>query len=164
MFAKWRLILNQYFLFIKDIGPGGREDGMRLLLILMFIIASPAIYADLDGNQQKALRDTQDLLKNPTERQKAINKDPRAKDVDSKAEALAGSQENKENMYGLAAQLMEKIATETNGDPEKMQQLMLEAQQNPQAFYNKYFDANQRDKVRDIANKAQGAKPSLDRK
>lgn len=135
---------------------------MRYLLPLLILIHVTA-YAKLDAPQTEALQQTKDLLKDPSARQKAINKDPKAKDADDKVSALAGSSENKEEIYELASQLMEKIAQETNGDPDKMQKLMLEAQTNPQAFYNKYFNKDQKTKVRGIANKITADSPKTDK-
>lgn len=118
---------------------------MRNLLPFLLFLACSA--------HSQALKQTQDLLKDPTARQKAIDKDPKAKDVDDKVSALAGSSENKEEIYGLAMQLMEKLVADTNGDPQKMQALMTEAQKDPKAFYEKYFDAQQQAKTRGLANK-----------
>jgi len=80
--------------------------------------------------------------------------------MDDKVSALAGTSQNKDEIYGIAAQLMEKIAQETNGDPEKMQLLMLEAQKNPEAFYKKYFNDEQKAKVRGVASKIQANPPA----
>ena len=135
---------------------------MRYLLPILILIQIPA-YAKLDGPQTEALQQTKHLLKNPSARQKAADRDPKAKDADNKVSALAGSTENKEEIYDLASQLMEKIVKETNGDPEKMQKLMLEAQSNPEAFYKKYFNKDQQAKVRGIATKITADSPKIDK-
>ena len=114
------------------------------------MIQSVAV-AQLGPHEQQGLKDTKELLKNPNERQKYVEKDPKAKDVDKKVDALAGSKENKEEIYGIAADIMEKIAVETKGDPAAMQKLLLEAQTNPQAFYEKYFDDKSKARVRGVA-------------
>jgi hypothetical protein len=126
---------------------------VRILLLIVVIAVSNVSNAELDEHQKKGLKDTQDLLRNKKAREKAIGSDAKAKEADAKAGALAGSPENKEEMYDLAAQVMDKITTEANGDPEKMQALMLEAQKNPKAFYEKYFTAEQKANLRNLANK-----------
>jgi len=118
---------------------------MRYLLPVLILIHITA-YADLDADQRHGLKQTKDMLNNPSERQKAIAKDPKAKDMDDKVSALAGTSQNKDEIYGIAAQLMEKIAQETNGDPEKMQLLMLEAQKNPEAFYRSILTTSKKPK------------------
>jgi Skp family chaperone for outer membrane proteins len=124
---------------------------MKCLLLCLALIHASA-FAQLDPHEQQGLKDTQEFLKNSKERQEWVDKKGgKAKEVDNKVEALAGSKENKEEIYGIAAQVMEKIANETKGDPEAMQKLLLEAQTNPQAFYNKYFDDKAKARVRGVA-------------
>jgi hypothetical protein len=133
---------------------------MRWMLVYISLVSLSA-FADLDKDQRQGLKDTQELLRSPKDRAAAIAKDPKAKDIDDKAGALAGTPENKDEMYDIAAQLVEKIALQANGDPNKMQQLMIEAQKDPKAFYDKYFDDTQKAKVRGLANKIESNKPSI---
>ncbi|MGE0528224.1 MAG: hypothetical protein AB7P49_14235 [Bdellovibrionales bacterium] len=76
-----------------------------------------------------------------------------AQDVDAKVEDLAGSGQEKEEIYGIAAEVMDKLTRETKGDPEAMQRLLLEAQKNPHGFYEKMFDGTQKTKLRNVAEK-----------
>ena len=123
---------------------------MKVLLLSLVLVHTVA-YAQLDSHQQQGLKDTKEFLKNSEERQKFVDKNLKAKDVDNKVDALAGSKENKEEIYGIAAEVMEKIAIETNGDPQAMQKLLQEAQGNPRAFYEKYFDDKSKARVRGVA-------------
>lgn len=130
------------------------------ILILVLILMHGLAYADMDANSKEALQKTKDVLTNKSAREEAVKKDPRAADADAKAGALAGSEENKDKMYAIAAQVMEKIVAEANGNPEKMQQLLLEAQSNPQKFYQKYFTPAQKKQVQRLANKIQKDAPA----
>lgn len=103
----------------------------------------------------EALRNTQQLLRNPSEREKAIANDPKAVEADSKAKQLLGP--NTEKAYELSAQLMQTIVAETNGDPQKMQQLMQELQSNPHAL-EKYLTPAQRDMIRQMASDVEKSK------
>ncbi|MGE4131492.1 MAG: hypothetical protein AB7F86_07620 [Bdellovibrionales bacterium] len=123
---------------------------MKIVLILLTLIHVSA-WAQMDEHQTKALQQTQDLLKSPEEREKFLKEDQKAREVDNKVNALVGGSGQKEAIYGVAADIMAKITAETNGDTAKMQKLLEEAQSNPEAFYQKYFDASQKSKVRDIA-------------
>jgi hypothetical protein len=133
---------------------------MRWMLVYISLVSVSA-FADLDKDQRQGITDTQSMLKNSAARKKAIANDPKAKEIDDKAGALAGSAANKDEMYDLAAQLVEKIAVEANGDPNKMQMMMLEAQKDPKAFYEKYFDDKQKAKVRGLATKIEGTKTTV---
>lgn len=119
------------------------------------------LHADLDEHEQKGLTDTKKLLVSPGERNQAIKGDKRAMDVDAKVESLAGNTENKEEIYGIAAEVMEKITQEANGDPAVMQKMLLDAQANPKAFYEKYFTDAAKARTRGVANKIEKAKPSM---
>lgn len=124
---------------------------MKSLIFCLALIHAPA-FAQLGPHEQQGLKDTQEFMKNSRERQEWIDKKGgKAKEVDQKVDALAGSKENKEEIYGIASEVMEKIANETKGDPEAMQKLLLEAQTNPQAFYQKYFDEKSKARVRGVA-------------
>jgi|GEM_PF-5666740 len=124
---------------------------MKVIIFCLSLIHAVA-YADLDQHEQQGLKDTQRLLTNPSERNAAIKNDKKALETDQKVEALTGAGKNKEEIYDIAAKVMEAITVESKGDPEKMQKLLLEAQGNPQAFYDKYFSAAEKERVRNLAN------------
>lgn len=124
---------------------------MRVLLASLILIQLSA-HADLDNHEQQGLKDTKQLLTNPKERNEIIKTDKTASEVDKKVEALTGSGKDKEELYGIASEVMEKIAIESKGDSQKMQQLLLEAQANPQKFYEKYFSAAQKTRVKNLAS------------
>src|SRR5687768_10313685 len=107
---------------------------MKYILICLTLVHISA-HADLDKDQQQGLKDTQRMLTNPAERDAAIKKDKKAIETDQKVEALTGSGKNKEEIYDIASKVMETITVQSKGDPEKMQQMLLEAQSNPEAFY-----------------------------
>lgn len=123
---------------------------MKTLLLSLTLIHFAA-HADLDKHQQQGLKDTQRMLTNPAERNAAIKNDKKALETDAKVEALTGSGKNKEEIYDIASKVMEAITVESKGDPEKMQTMLLEAQSNPQAFYNKYFSESDKNRVRGLA-------------
>jgi hypothetical protein len=106
---------------------------------------------------QQALQQTQELLINPAERQKALNVDPAAKANDAKVQKLLGADSQK--AYELSAQLMSTIVAQTGGDPQKMQQLMLELQSNPHAL-EKLLTPAQRDQIRKMASDLEARKGS----
>jgi len=133
----------------------------RYLMITLFFLCLNMAHAELDQHQQKGLSDTKTLLKSSAERDAYIKTDKRAQDVDDKVSALAGSSENKEEIYGIAAQVMEKMTQEANGDPAKMQRLLMDAQTNPEAFYGKYFSDQDKAAVRGVANKIDSKKAAV---
>lgn len=103
----------------------------------------------------EALSNTQSMLRNPSERQKALANDPKAQASDNKVRSLLGP--NTEKAYEISAQLMERIVSETGGDPQKMQRLMLELQSNPQSL-EKYLTPAQRDMIRQMASDVEKSK------
>lgn len=123
-----------------------------LLLSLFF---SFSVRADMGAAEQQGLQDTQGLLRSKSQREEYFKKDAKAKEMGDKVQTLTGSGADQEQVYDLAAQIMEKITKESNGDPAKMQKLLEDAQKNPQAFYDRYFSAEQKAQVRDVANKIQ---------
>jgi hypothetical protein len=125
---------------------------MIYFLILMHL--APAA-AELDVHQQQGLSDTKALLKSSSERNAFIKTDKNAKAADDKVEALTGKGANKDEVYGISAEVMDKLTKSTNGDPAKMQEILGEAAKDPEAFYNKYFDDSAKARVRGVAGKIQ---------
>jgi hypothetical protein len=128
---------------------------MKAALLSLILIHSFVSHAGdkskLPSAEREGLQKTQDFLRNKHDRDSFIKGDQKATDVDRKVEALTGGGADKEQIYDIAAKVMEKIAIETNGNPELMQKLMLEAEKDPQAFYNRYFSAEAKKQTRGLA-------------
>lgn len=140
---------------------------MKRLILCFILIQSPLAFSqsddDLPSAEKQGLKDTQQFLRNKQERNAFIKKDPKAKDIDTKVEALTGSGADKEEVYDISARVMEKVTAEAKGDPEKMQTLLLEASSNPKAFYEKYFSAEDKKKTKALADKIEKKKGSVPR-
>lgn len=134
---------------------------MKSLISLCLILNHGLAFSqDLGEHERKGLEDTKVFLKSPEQRKEFLEKDKRGKEADDKVSALAGSSKNKEEIYGISSDVLEKLVQETKGDPQKMQEILQEAQTNPQKFYEKYFDENAKARVRGVASdiNSKGAK------
>lgn len=137
---------------------------MKLLVILALTFFSFSSKSE-DLYIKDAVKKTKELMTNRQKRNAAIKKDPMAVDADKKAGALAGSEKNKDKMYGIASEVFEKVVESTNGDEKKMQELLKKAEKNPEAFYNEMFSDEQKAELealsKDIENsqKAKSTKP-----
>ncbi len=132
------------------------------VLGLLLAIAEPAAAGELDGASQEALDKTQGLLTNKAERDKAVRGDAKAEAADAKVQALPGSAQDKEAIYGISSEIFADLAKEANGDPVKMQEIMAKAQADPQGFYNSLSKKNQQS-IEEAAKKmspADGRAPS----
>lgn len=106
---------------------------------------------ELSGVDQEALGKTTDMLKNRGEREKMKQNDAALKKVDRDVESLAGDGANKDAIYNAAAKVMEQMAKDSNGDAIKMQELIQQAQKNPQKFLESMDESNKA-MIRGIAN------------
>src|SRR6185437_4064601 len=96
---------------------------------------------------------TQDLLRNQADRQKAINGDSKAQSADGYVNNITGSnQQTNNDIYGLAADVFTNITKDSKGDPQKMQEEMDAFSKNPSAFLNK-MTPEQRQKLEDITKR-----------
>ena len=134
---------------------------MKHIALLLVLMHAGLAQADLDQHQTKGLDDTKAFLKNSAERNAFIKGDKKAQEVDQKVDALTGGGANKEEVYGISADVMDKLTHEANGDPEKMQAILQEAAKNPEAFYNKYFDEGAKSRVRGVAGKIDQKKTAV---
>lgn len=90
---------------------------------------------ELDSASLLALSQTQALLNDPTQRDAFIQKSPNAQLVDGQVASLSGNANVKESIYHLSSQVMEDVVKSTGGDVEKMTRILLNAKNNPKAFY-----------------------------
>ena len=120
-----------------------------VLLISMYTLF---VKAELDGASQEALKDTQETLVNAQKREAAFKENPQYKESEKATNHLfAGDESKKQEAYELTSQVLATLAEKTNGDPQKMQEIMAQAQQNPEKFMQEYFSDSQKEKVRAIA-------------
>lgn len=129
-------------------------------LIALFLLLFP-ISASAEGLEPaaiEALMETQKVLTDPVKRADALQADPKAQQANRAAEALAGSPENTQRMYELAADLMATLVKQTNGDTDTMEKMMERAKSHPEEFANT-FSESQRAQLREIANHTPGNGP-----
>lgn len=134
--------------------------GLRLLGVLLFcglgLQLSVARAGDTDAASAGALLQTQQLLQNSDQRDKAVSENPMAQTVDGQVKALAGNPQVTDEIYKLSGQILEDLVKETGGDPVKMMQIMSQAQSDPKALSG---HLNDKDKaaLRDIASQIEAA-------
>jgi hypothetical protein len=124
------------------------------------LVASSAQAADAvknelqatDAQNAEALEKTQALLRNRDERNKAINAAPDSQSNHSELEKLVGAGANTDAVYDLTADILANIVGDAKGDPLAMQQRMMDAQKNPQAFLNS-LSPEQRARIKAMADK-----------
>jgi len=121
---------------------------------LISLIASfflPVALADnLNQEQKNALKEVMNQLTNPSARMEQLKNDKKAQDSDKVVKELGG--EYSEEIYQLAAQIMENLVREAQGDPDKMMKILEKAQQNPSAFADT-FSEEQKRKLKELGKK-----------
>ncbi len=125
---------------------------MKIIVILLSFYGSIAM-AQLDEHSEKALGETQQLLKDKTQRNESIAKDPKQKAADDSVRNLVGGDEKMtDDVYALAAEVFTNVVSSANGDAKKMEQMMAEFQRNPAAFASTWTPA-QKAKLKALADK-----------
>lgn len=117
----------------------------------------------MDSASQIAVDQTQGLLKSSPDRQKYIDDHASAKTADDKAAEVAGSNENKAEMYNIASGITRELATSNGGDSRKMEDVLDQGMKDPEAFYNSLSPAD-RAQIDALSKKIEFEKPAgLDR-
>lgn len=112
-----------------------QKIGLLMLVVgLVTVSGARAQEKQLDAASQEALRQTIQLLNSPAQRDTVINKDPNAKKADDRVQSLMGTPENTAKLYELAGKIMENLANQAAGDPEKMMEILEKAQRDPASF------------------------------
>lgn len=124
---------------------------MKLALILCVLGSSFTWAKDgLDSASQEALQQTLQVLMSPGERGKVISGSPDAKQADQQVRDLMGSPENAQRLYELAGKIMETLALQAEGDPEKMAAILENAKRDPASFANT-FTPEQKRMLKDLS-------------
>lgn len=118
--------------------------------------------AEMEQASETALRQTQQLLRSRSEREKALQADGGRGAANDQSARKAIGDAATEKSYELSAQIIETIVRRANGDPVKMQQMMNELTANPHSL-EQYLSASQREDIRQLASdieKKQGLQPA----
>lgn len=122
------------------------------MMVFMLLVACGinAVYAE-DAANEMALQQSLECLKTQT---CAKITTPAGQAADLKAlEAVGGDAAKKQELYNISADIMPFLMQQAGSDPNKMQEIMLKAQTDPEAFLNS-LPADVRAR---IANAAKGA-------
>lgn len=126
-----------------------------LLLVFIFILSfnfSNVVVAQNDQATEKALKDTQNLLKNKSQREALFKKDSKAKEADSKVNSVTGDDAaNSQKLYDISADIMPSLMQAVGNDPNKAMELLQKAQTDPEGFY-KSLPPEIREKIRGVAS------------
>jgi hypothetical protein len=121
---------------------------LEVKIILMSLISTfffnISVHAELDKYNQEALKKTQDFLKNKSEREAFINKSPDAQPYAQKMNDLGMNESQKNKTFNISADVFAELVKENNGDAAAVQKMLLNAQQNPEAFYNSLSPENKK--------------------
>ena len=136
-----------------------------MLKIKLFLVVAgvwSVAAAELDSPSQEALDKTVKAMTNPTERAKAFQENPKFKEGEAGADMLVkGNEAHKEQIYELAAKVLEGLAKKSDGDPAKMQEIVSKGSQNPGQFMQENLSAEQLNEVRKLAAEIEkGREPS----
>ncbi len=126
----------------------------EILVTVLIISLCPISYswAQVDSATEKGMKDTQDLLRDKKQRDELMKKDSKAKEADSKVNAVTGGDAvNNQKLYDISADIMPALMSSVGNDPVKAMELLQKAQSDPEAFY-KSLPKEIRDKIRGVAS------------
>jgi hypothetical protein len=127
----------------------------RIGVVLLGLVGSLSAHAEeLDSASLEALTRTQALLQDKGQRGEALKNNQQGQALDAQLSSLVGTGADKEAIYAIAAEVFAQLVQETGGDAAKMNQILEEAQRNPEEFA-KRLNAAQRAQVSDIAARAE---------
>ncbi len=130
-----------------------------LLTAAALALSGVATAQELDAASQEALLKTMQLLVSPSQRGVAIEESDKAKEADDVARAVAGTAENTQRLYELAARILENVVTQANGDPEAMFKILEKAQKDPAAFA-RTFQPDQTRLLQELGREIEASAPA----
>lgn len=133
----------------------GAKMAKYLSIVVFMLVIQVWAMDDNEQDMNQAVQDTQQVLKNKSERKKIIQKDSKAKSVDDNVKQLTGGDEKaQEDIYAVAAELVPYLQKMANNDPNKMMELLAEAQKDPKKFSERW-PPEQRAKLKAITERIQ---------
>ncbi len=124
------------------------------LCLTGFLLSLPALSQELDSGADESARKTQELLKNPAQRNEYSEKNQSARDTDRELRRAVGSDAAAEDVYGLAADIFPELVKAANGDPVRMQEIMAQVHRNP-ASLKDYFTPEQLERLKAVASQVE---------
>lgn len=128
---------------------------LKLIFLGLFIcsnLISFTTFAQKDQAVENAMKETQDLLKNKSQRDEVLKNDAKARDADNKVNAVTGGdQAQSQKLYDISADIMPTLMKTVGNDPVKAMELLQKAQTDPEAFY-KSMPEDIRQKIRGVAS------------
>ncbi|MFU8789696.1 MAG: hypothetical protein ACNA7G_11750 [Methylobacter sp.] len=125
------------------------------IALLAASLFMPTVYAD--GTMDSALQQTQDCLKK--QNCGSANTDAGKAAAQQALNAVDGNPANLQELYSISAEIMPILLQQAGGDPAKMQELMHNAQTNPEAFLNALTEALQA-KIKNMAATVENSRAS----
>lgn len=122
---------------------------MRIVFVLL--LSANFAYA-LDQASQEAKKQTSDMLRDPKQREQAVNENDKTKAAHKNMERVTGNPANTQKAYEISADIMDSMVNQTGGDPAQMQKILEEAQRDPEGFYKK-LTPEQRKQIQELAGK-----------
>lgn len=110
------------------------------------------------ANDQEALQNTIELLKDTKARDEAIAKDADAKKADAYAKQVGGPLT--ENIYALSAKVFEKLVKKYGTDMSKLNEILQKALRDPAGFASSEFSAEELSELKAISDKLPQSKPN----
>jgi hypothetical protein len=133
------------------------------LILLLLVNCSTAsaqstgASSELDAASKEALEKTNALLKDKKQRDEYNKTSPKAQAADAFANQVGGSAQGTQNIYELSAKVFEKLVKKYNGDPEKMKQVLEQAQKDPAGFANSEFTSEELKALRELSSQLPAA-------
>ncbi len=119
-----------------------------LMSVPGFVVAGEG---NLDKESAEALSQTKALL-NDTAFQNGYMADPKAQEAHQKVKELTGgNQRQQQEIYSISAESFDAIVKQANGDPAKIQEILLKAQADPKGFFQS-LPPEQRERIRALAS------------
>lgn len=124
-------------------------------ILTVFALAATSFAEELDKN---SLSETQGFLKDRSKVETVLSADPKARKADDFAKQVGGSDENVQQMYSIAADILPVLLEMNENNPEKALNSLQEYSKNPKEFLAR-LPAGTRKKIENLASKIESEKP-----
>lgn len=133
------------------------KNVLTLSLLISLFLGTTTQAQTKTPEQQKSVSQTQDILKDQKKIKELSKENKDVKKADDFVKGVAGSDENTQAIYELAAEILPIFLEMNNNDPEKATKALEEYSKDPKAFLEKLPEAT-RKKIKAISAKIEAEK------
>lgn len=132
---------------------------LSFIILVALNFLSVNAHAELDKYDQEALQKTQEFLRSKSQREANLKTNKDAQPYVQKMNEMGMNAAQQDQTFNITADVFGELIKANNGDPAALQKMLLNAQKDPQGFFNS-LSPEQKSKIQNLGKEMEAAMSS----